>query len=274
MKTLNLLLLMALSILNVMPCPAQANDPAQLVVHYASRFKFRQENPKQYEDEQVLEIGAHHSAFYGLWNTRREAIKDSILARGGSHNEVIQAWGKNKLTLAKQNYAVYKNYPQKGKLTYTDKVFKKFKYVEQMERPTWTILAGDTLIHNYPCQKAQTSFRGRTWIVWFTPSIPTSEGPWKLHGLPGLILKAQDTAGDFSFSCIRLQKGKQTIVKTPEGTFIECTPKKLAEMHAKNAKSLEGYLQNFGYKGIKVRGADGKPLNQKEQHPVLLEILP
>lgn len=274
MKTLNLLLLMALSILNVMPCPAQANDLAQLVVHYASRFKFRQENPNLYEDEQVLEIGAHHSAFYGLWNTRREAIKDSITSRGGSYGEIMQALGKAGYPLSKQSYAVYKNYPQKGKLTYTDNVFKKFLYTESMERPIWDILPGDTLIHDYPCQKAQTSFRGRTWTVWFTPSIPASEGPWKLHGLPGLILKAQDRTGDFSFYCIRIQKGTATNVKTPKGKFIHCTPEKLAYMHTLCAKNPETYLQNFGISPMASQGPDGKPIVYQEQHPVLLEILP
>ena len=63
---------------------AQLNDYARLVVNYASQFKFRQENPKLFEDEQILEIGTHYSAYYGLWNTRRADIKDSITARGGS----------------------------------------------------------------------------------------------------------------------------------------------------------------------------------------------
>jgi GLPGLI family protein len=44
------------------------------------------------------------------------------------------------------------------------------------------------------CHYAKTKFRGREWKVWFTEEIPVSLGPWKLNGLPGLILKA--TADD------------------------------------------------------------------------------
>lgn len=271
MKTLSFIVL--LLIFDSFSCDAQPNDQARLIVHYASQFRFRQENPKLYEDEQVLEIGTHYSAFYGLWNTRREEIKDSILSRGGSYSEVMQALGKYDYPLSKQNYAVYKNYPMKGKLTYTDKVFKDFKYTESMEKPTWEIVPGDTVIYDYPCQKATTNFRGRTWVVWFASSLPVSDGPWKLYGLPGLILKADDATGDFSFRCIGIQKGKQTALKKPKGKFIECTPQKLTHMHVLCAKNPETYLQNFGISGMASQGADGKPIQYEEMHPVLLEIL-
>ena len=37
---------------------------------------------------------------------------------------------------------------------------------------------------------ATTHFRGRDWKVWFSEEIPLPLGPWKLGGLPGLILAA------------------------------------------------------------------------------------
>ncbi len=54
----------------------------------------------------------------------------------------------------------------------------------------WQICPETKKIQNYTCQKAITTFRGRTWQAWFTPQIPIKFGPWKLHGLPGLILTA------------------------------------------------------------------------------------
>ena len=68
-----------------------------------------------------------------------------------------------------------------------------------MARPVWKLEDGDTTIVEYACHKATTHFKGRTWHVWYAPDIPISEGPWKLSGLPGLILAAKDSEGLFSF---------------------------------------------------------------------------
>ena len=54
----------------------------------------------------------------------------------------------------------------------------------------WVISEEVKTIAGYQCIKATTSFRGVDWIVWFAPEIALPYGPWKLHGLPGLIMNA------------------------------------------------------------------------------------
>ncbi|HIR32843.1 MAG TPA: GLPGLI family protein, partial [Candidatus Coprenecus merdigallinarum] len=56
----------------------------------------------------------------------------------------------------------------------------------------------------YNCQRATGTFRGREWQVWFTYDIPYNYGPWKLGGLPGLILKAEDSSGTFVWEAVSL----------------------------------------------------------------------
>lgn len=58
-------------------------------------------------------------------------------------------------------------------------------------------------------QKATTTFRGRTWTVWFAKDIPLSEGPWKLKGLPGLIMEAESKDFNFSVVYVNLQEPKE-----------------------------------------------------------------
>jgi len=56
----------------------------------------------------------------------------------------------------------------------------------------------------YKCKKAKASFRGRIYTAWFAPEIPVEIGPWKLHGLPGLILKAEDNFNQVIFTATKL----------------------------------------------------------------------
>ena len=58
---------------------------------------------------------------------------------------------------------------------------------------------------------AETDYHGRHWTVWFTPEIPLQDGPWKLCGLPGLILEATDSTDQHSFIATGIENSNQEI---------------------------------------------------------------
>ena len=67
----------------------------------------------------------------------------------------------------------------------------------------WT-LSDDTLtVSGYLCQQATATHRGVEWHVWYTDEIPSSAGPWRLRGLPGLIIKAESEAHTFCLTELR-----------------------------------------------------------------------
>ncbi len=74
-----------------------------------------------------------------------------------------------------------------------------YYYVEDTTKPEWEIREDTKEILGYQCQRAECDFRGRNWVAWFTPEIPVQEGPWKLIGLPGLILAANDSKNHYSY---------------------------------------------------------------------------
>lgn len=73
-------------------------------------------------------------------------------------------------------------------------------YTEPLGGMQWQIVDSTRMILGYECVMAETDFRGRHWTAWFAPEIPLQDGPWKLCGLPGLILEAADSTGQHSFT--------------------------------------------------------------------------
>lgn len=69
-------------------------------------------------------------------------------------------------------------------------------YTEPIDEIKWEIDEDSTkTIFGHECIMAVSAYHGRTWKVWFTPEIPIQDGPWKLRGLPGLILQADGGDG-------------------------------------------------------------------------------
>lgn len=141
---------------------------------------------------------------------------------------------------------IFKNYPE-GKLTHTEKICTDwFKYEEEMPQFDWELTDSTITVLGYECHEAKCHFRGRDWMVYYTPDIPLMEGPWKFNGLPGLIMKATDSKGEYSFECIGINSKasrKITIYNIPFNTtsrrkfydtkhLYECNPYAYAETTA------------------------------------------
>ena len=77
-----------------------------------------------------------------------------------------------------------------------------FTLAEKTPRIIWKISKESQKILGYTTYKATTKFRGRNYTAWFAPDIPYNYGPWKLSGLPGLILKADTEL--FSYNAKRI----------------------------------------------------------------------
>jgi GLPGLI family protein len=91
---------------------------------------------------------------------------------------------------------------------------------------SWELLNETKNINSFICQKARGNFRGRTYIVWFTNDIPVSHGPWKLNGLPGLILEATDSLKQFQYFAEKVELQMEVNTIDTEGFFkqIYITP--------------------------------------------------
>lgn len=146
------------------------------------------------------------------------------------------------------SYNLYQGYP-KGQISYGDVQVSSqaFFCTEPMPNLNWQMLDGDTVVCGYECQKAQTTFRGRTWTVWFTLDLPYSYGPWKLGGLPGLILKAVDKKGQYLFEAIEIKKGDGKPIKIVKMQGVKSSPEKVYREIMLHAKDPTQYEINLGH---------------------------
>lgn len=96
---------------------------------------------------------------------------------------------------AGENLTIYQNYPKKGTLTVREGLLPKFYLYEEEQALQWNLLQETDKVLSYSCQCANVTYAGRNWRVSYTEDIPMPYGPWKLSGLPGLILKAESADG-------------------------------------------------------------------------------
>lgn len=164
-------------------------------------------------DNMLLQIGPDGLSKFSSY---KNLTVDSILMRS-SQEQIVKAAMDGKLSNG-EFMTIYKNYPE-GKLTHTEKICTDwFRYDEDIPQLDWELTDSVTNVLGYECQNARCNFRGREWTVFYTEDIPIADGPWKLQGLPGLIMKASDKKGHYTFECIGIKSKADrpiTIYKVP-----------------------------------------------------------
>jgi GLPGLI family protein len=95
--------------------------------------------------------------------------------------------------------------------------------IVQEKLPTlkWSLIGETSKMLGFTVQKAKVNFRGRTYTAWFTTEINVSDGPFKFHGLPGLILKIASDDGYYSFEAYSVK----SVVQQPNYSLVPLTQK-------------------------------------------------
>lgn len=254
-----------------------AQDEVVLSVSYDASFKSIKEKPCK-KDQMELLVGKQSSRFYSVLAVRQQQILDSVMhASDGDLSQILAASSRFRATSAYgQKYEVYKHLPTDDKLTFTttEVSLSRYKYEEPMPTFDWQLQEGDTVIAEYPCFKATAEFRGKKWTALYTPEIAISDGPWKLCGLPGLILQASTDDGDFSFVCTAIRLGGNREIKISTKGFETIKPQKLQELIAIEsdpAKMMEMLQQGMDMRNTDVRSNVRSNGKRQQITPVFIE---
>ena len=213
-------------------------DDVQFIVQYETKMITDTLNPeKKIEESMVLKVGTTSSSYYSYTRYLTDSLFGEQLKKGGN----VRIEKKNEENMGIVTYQIYKNYPA-GKVTTLDRLaMNRFRCEEENEMPAWELLPDTATILSYSCQKAVCRFKGREYEAWFTPEIPRNEGPWKLYGLPGLILKASDSQGHYTFECTGLTNNDEKLMFGADG-FESISRKNLNRIYERYAADPIGYV--------------------------------
>lgn len=177
-----------------------------IYVHYT----FDKDIDQISEANEMLQVGEKYIRFdhYGNYLT------DSILGAMNTDTLTLRAY-----------YDILRNTKSPGfhksmiidrannELTYGRYMLEDFIYSEKCPDIKWQKSNEETVILGYKCKKATCEFRGRSWTAWYAPSIKVGFGPWKLRGLPGLILKAEDSTEQHYYEAVAIRVKPSSIYR-------------------------------------------------------------
>ncbi len=82
--------------------------------------------------------------------------------------------------------------------------------IESEDAISWKLITETIEVNGYRLQKAETTFGGRNWTAWFASKVNLQEGPYKFHGLPGMIFIISDDQGHYSFNLLKSYQMPET----------------------------------------------------------------
>jgi len=241
-------------------------DKVQFSVQYEMSFVQDTSNPDQTTQEtMVLKVGERSSQFYSYTRFVSDSLLRIQMEQSGGFIRREAPMGGQSNQGGQVTYQIFKNYPE-GKVTTLERIGpNQFRCEETNECPEWQLLPDTTTILTYLCYKATTRFKGRDYTVWFTPAIPRSEGPWKLCGLPGLILYAEDSQQHFVFECTGLLNARpDEMILYGADNYEPVSRQTLNRTYDRFAADPVGYITSSSPNiRVQLRDQDGSSLNPK-----------
>lgn len=155
-------------------------------------------NKKDSADTELmyLDIKKDGSRFYSRQKAVSDSIRDAYIQKqlaAGVGNFSFKSSNDGKVV-----YSVSKSYPDFKTNLHTSLGQNRYDITDSKPM-NWKIEPDKKKIDQFEVQKATLDFGGRMWIAWFSQDFPFQDGPYKFHGLPGLILEMEDSTGTHLF---------------------------------------------------------------------------
>ena len=233
MKNILTFITFLLSILTI-----NGQDIAEICAVYTYTYPNYKEEGKMKTKEMTLLANSTDSKWFNRMSEYWDSMCSTPQGRKQLQDIQFAAWvefgADGSISVNKNNNAPEKQvyqyiYTNSQELSVYDKLGEQMStYTEPYQEMEWEIVSDSTLnILGFECMMATTSYHGRDWKVWFTLDVPVMFGPWKLRGLPGLILKA-DANGGFAFEAKEVGRISERMLPIYPGVNYEKVDRKKA----------------------------------------------
>ena len=224
-------------------------DTTRINIYYRYECFYDTIKPIKKKDVAVLQIGKKYTAFFSPYTVEGYITKNKVSYKGKIITQMPAA------DVIK--YQLYKDI-EKNTIEHTDNVaYDHWVFTEKQPTFKWTMSTDTMSIMGYHCQKAECDYGGRHWTAWFSPEIPLNYGPYKFNGLPGLIMKIEDTSRHYSFEFASIDEDPSPIIKIK---FTETVPVKKQKLF----KELHKFMINSTKYTDLVRGIDNSHLYRRD----------
>lgn len=218
---------------------AQPAEPALArVIYEFTHINDTLQPDKPHKEEMVLYIG-QYASYYTTFSSERvnQQLKKQIEDPAFDGNLTITGGGR---TTRESYYA--RPAQQAFKQVYL-LVGTPYLLDEPYPEIAWEVTDETQEIGGYQAQRANGRFKGRDYTAWFTADVPFQAGPWKLLGLPGLVLEAVDGSGQvmFRYAGFETLPESETTVGVPEHV-IETKKKALDRLIAAHKKDPQAFM--------------------------------
>ncbi len=184
---------------------AQEPDKALVKVQYSFiHIADTTQRDKPYTETMLL-IAGKNASLYTSYDRIEQSVNIALQVAEMKKNGIHQAEMQGKKNLTTQYYF----FAREHKFFSYEPMHFNYLVEDETEKPDWKIVKDTLSFSGIHCQKATARFKGRNWIAWFAAELPFESGPWKLNGLPGLIIEAYDDKKEVQFKFAGIQKIKE-----------------------------------------------------------------
>ncbi|MGZ3890978.1 MAG: GLPGLI family protein [Mucilaginibacter sp.] len=200
---------------------AQKPDTAQILVHYKfSHVRDTNNRAHPYTENMVLFVGKASGSFRSYDRQLQNELYRRQMQEAITNSPDGNIRLDHKITASGAEYYQFINYK---KLVRKEKMMNAYIINDVLPVITWHISGDRANFAELHCQKATCHFKGRDYTAWFCPDLPVHVGPWKLNGLPGVIVEAYDAKKEVVFKFDRVEKavlGASKPIKDRHGRVV------------------------------------------------------